>query len=153
MPSFHISLFEFRVSGSLLSVIRKTEKLLPQILRMAEQRLRDRQSFVFSAASSYYYYLIFLLNCVISKEVHSPPRLIIINKNHSKTREKKKALSPKSLEGRRKSNNTGQGCGPRCVQEVLNRLCGNVVRFPGAFRESKGRAIWMVTGLACFVGV
>jgi hypothetical protein len=35
---------------------------------------------MFSTASRYYCYLIFLHHCVISKEVHSPPWLTIINK-------------------------------------------------------------------------
>ena len=65
-------------------------KLLPQIFRMAEKRLHDRQSFMISAASRYYYYyLIHLYNRAISKEVHSPPRLTIINKIIPKQGEKK----------------------------------------------------------------
>lgn len=67
-----------------------------------------------STASRYYYYLIFLHNCAISKEVHSPPRLTIINKIIPKQEEgKKKLFPPKSLERRGKSNNTGQRYGLR----------------------------------------
>lgn len=108
-------------------------KLLPQIFRMAEQRLHDRQSFMILVASRYYH-LIHPYNRAISKEVHSPPRLTITNKIIPKQEKKKKRLfSPKSLQGRGKSNNTGHRYGLRCVQGVLNRLCHRVVGFPGAF--------------------
>lgn len=91
-----------RILGPWLSTFHNKEdgeKLLPQIFRMAEQRLHDRQSFMLSTASRYYYYLIFLQNCVISKEVHSPPRLTIINKIIPKQGEKK--FFPQELRGER----------------------------------------------------
>lgn len=109
---------------------------------MADQRLYDRQSFMVSTASRYYYF-IFLHNCVISKEVHAPPWLTIINKIIPK-QEKKNLFSPQSLQERGKSNNTGQRYGLRWVQEVLSRPCRSAVGFPGDFGESKGKAIWMV---------
>lgn len=52
-----------------------------------------------STTSRYYYYLIFLQNCVISKEVQSPPRLKIINKIIPKQGEKK--FFPQELRGER----------------------------------------------------
>lgn len=48
------------------------------------------------STASRYYYFIFLHNCVISKEVHAPPWLTIINKIIPK-QEKKKSLFPSEL--------------------------------------------------------
>ena len=53
-----------------------------------------------SASRYYYYYLRFLHNCAISKEVHSPPRLTIINKFIPK-QGKKNLFSPQELTGER----------------------------------------------------
>lgn len=39
LPSFHISVLRFSVSGFPAAIIRETEKLLSSIFRMAEQRL------------------------------------------------------------------------------------------------------------------
>ena len=53
-----------------------------------------------SAASRYYYYcLIHLHNRVISKEVHSPPRLTIINKIIPKQGGKKSSFLPRAYRG------------------------------------------------------
>lgn len=123
------------------------EKLLPPILGTAEQRLCKRPHFMLSTASRYYAYFIFLYHWAISKEAHYLLRLTIINKIIPK--QGKNPPSPRGSAGRGEANNTGQKYGLGRVQEVVNRPWHSVAGLPGAFGESKGKAIWTAIRLLC----